>query len=86
MNSEVLSVLALAKERLEITEVSEAQAEFYENRGIFPMDAVHLALASTAKADYFTTCDDNFLRKAHALPTIDCRVISVLNLVQEVIK
>ncbi len=84
--SEVVSVLALAKERLEITDAAEALAEFLENRGIPPMDAVHLALASAAKSDYFTTCDDKFLRKAQALTAIDCKVISVLNLVQEVMK
>ena len=82
--NEVFAVLALAKERIELTDASEGLAEFLEKLGIRPMDAVHLALASTAKADFFTTCDDKFLRKAQAITGLDCKVISVFNLIQEV--
>lgn len=84
--NEVVAVLALAKERLEITDEVEALAESLESCGIKPIDAVHLALASTAKADFFTTCDDKLLRKAQAVTGHACKVISVLGLVQEVIK
>lgn len=84
--SEAVAILALAKERLEITDEAEALAETLESRGINPMDALHLALASTAKADFFTTCDDKFLRKAQATTGLACKIISVLNLVPEVIK
>jgi len=48
------------------------------------MDAVHLALASTAKADFFTTCDDKFLRKAQTFAGLDCKVTSIFDLIQEV--
>jgi predicted nucleic acid-binding protein len=53
---------------------------------IRPMDAVHLALASTAKADFFSTCDDKLLRNSHALLSVTCKVVSVLALVSEVTK
>lgn len=50
------------------------------------MDAVHLALASTAKVDFFTTCDDRLLRKAKAESGLDCKVVSALALVSEVLQ
>ena len=50
------------------------------------MDAVHLAFASVAKADYFTSCDDKLLKKAQTMEKLDCKIISVLNLISEVIK
>lgn len=47
--SEMAAVLALAKERLVVTDEAESLAKSLENRAIRPMGAVHLALASTAK-------------------------------------
>ena len=84
--TEVAAVLALAKERLELTDEAEALAEFLEDRGISPMDAVHLALASTAKVDFFATCDDRLLRKAKAVTGLACRVVSALGLVSEALR
>lgn len=82
--SEVLSVLTLASERLEITGDVEAVALRIEKSGIAAMDALHLALASSAKADYFCTCDDVLLRKAQALTGLNCGIITLLGLVPEV--
>lgn len=65
--TEVAAVLASANEYLEITDQVEALAIILEGYGIGPMDAVHLALASTAKVDFFVTCDDRLLRKAKAV-------------------
>jgi predicted nucleic acid-binding protein len=51
--------MALATERLEITDEAESLAESLQlKKGISPIDAVHLALASVTKADFFATCDD----------------------------
>ncbi len=84
--NEIIAVLALAKERLELTDATVVLAESLENKGVDPMDAIHLALASMAKADYFTSCDDKLLKKAQAITGLDCKVISILNLISEVIK
>jgi predicted nucleic acid-binding protein len=81
---EVFAVLALSKEYIKLTDATEALAENLEKHGIRPMDAVHLALASTARADFFTTCDDEFLKKAQSITGLDCKVISIFNLIQEV--
>jgi predicted nucleic acid-binding protein len=61
--TEVKAVLALAQEHLDVSDEAEALALFLEGHGISPMDAVHLALASTAKVDFFATCDDIFCGK-----------------------
>ena len=81
--SEMAAVLALAKECLEVTDEAESLAISFENRGVRPMDAVHLALASTAKVDFFATCDDRLLRKAKAEARLGCTAVSVLALVSE---
>lgn len=82
--TEVAAILALSKERIEITDEAEKLAISLEKRGISPLDAVHLALASTARVDSFTTCDDRLLRKAKAESAVDCKVVSPLALVTEV--
>ncbi|WP_165742069.1 PIN domain-containing protein [Candidatus Thiosymbion oneisti] len=64
----------------------ETLAIILEGYGIDPMDAVHLALASTAKVDFFATCDDRLLRKAKAVTGLGCEVISVLGVVSEVLR
>lgn len=84
--NEVMAVLALASERLEIDDEAEALAESLESCGVRSMDAVHLAIASTAKADFFATCDDRLLRMSQALSGLTCKVVSVLALVPEVTK
>ncbi len=84
--AEVGAILALSKERIELTEAAEKLATSLENRGISPIDAVHLALASTARVDFVTTCDDRLLRKAKAESGLDCKVVSALTLVSEALR
>lgn len=84
--TEVLAVLALASERLEISEPVGVLAKSLESKGIAPMDAIHLSLAATASAVYFSTTDDKLLKKAASIGTLSCEVISLLNIVSEVIK
>lgn len=84
--TEVLAVLALTTERLQITDEVEVLALTFEQQGIRPMDAIHLALASTAKADFFCTCDDKLYQKALTLPELSCKIVTLLGLVLEVTK
>jgi predicted nucleic acid-binding protein len=83
---EVMAVLALATERLTISNDVQQTAEALESQGIDPMDAVHLALASVAKADFFATCDDRLLRKGRKQFGLSCKVVSVFDLLLEVTK
>lgn len=84
--SETFAVLALASERLLLTDTVESLALLYEQRGLNPMDAIHVAMASIAKADYFCTCDDRLFQKARALPDLHCGIVTLLGLVPEAIK
>ena len=81
--AESLSMLTLASQHLLVTDAVEELAVSYEKQGIRAMDAVHLALASIAKVDYFCTCDDQLFRKASRLAGVDCQVITLLDLVVE---
>ena len=84
--AEVMGILAQADEYLEISEGVIMLAESLENGGIFPMDAVHLALASTANADFFCTCDNKLLRKGPLIPEVECNVVSILDLAVEILQ
>ena len=79
------ALVSLAAERLLLTESAELHAMQLETNGFGAMDAVHIAIASEAGADYFCTCDDQLLRRARDVRTLNCKVISLLSLVQEVI-
>lgn len=54
--------------------------------GLDTMDANHLTLASTQKADFFSTCDDRLHRKAMTIPGLSCKISALLGLVPEVTK
>ena len=53
------------------------------NISLLLMDALHLASASTSKADYFCTCDDKFLKKAKSFEGLNTKVVSPTELVME---
>jgi predicted nucleic acid-binding protein len=82
--TEILSVLALATERLLITDAVEALAVTFAQHGLSGIDAIHLAFASIAKADFFTTCDDKLFRQAQTIQNLSCKVTTILGLVPEV--
>ncbi len=84
--NEAAAILGLASERLKIIDEVEILAKSLEDSGINPIDALHLSIASVAKADFFTTCDDKFLKKASVISSLSCKVVSILNLLPEVIK
>ena len=62
----------------------KAKAQTFVDAGIKPLDALHLASAIAAKADFLCTCDDRFLKKARLLDTRPTKNVSPLELVSEV--
>ena len=48
-------MLKLASETMELVDEIEAQADDLVHEGLRPLDALHVALASRAKAEYFCT-------------------------------
>lgn len=67
------------------TDTIEQQAEALEKHGIKAFDALHLASAVAAQADYFCSCDDRLLKKARLLPMLLLRIVSRLELAQEML-
>jgi predicted nucleic acid-binding protein len=81
-----LDVLAKATVSIETDTQIEAQARAFQTKGIKPLDALHLASAVVAKADYFCTCDDRFLKRAKTMDTGHTKVFSPIELFMEVTK
>ena len=52
--------------------------------GVQPLDALHLASAEVAQADYLCTCDDRFLKKAQTLKGLRTRVVSPVEVIGEI--
>lgn len=61
----------------------EQRAATFVRRGIKPMDAVHVALAEVAVADYFCSCDDRLLRKLKRMKDMRVKPVTPLELIEE---
>ena len=83
---EATAILTLARERLLLSETSEHLAESFAQAGLSAMDALHVALAATAGADYFITTDDKLLRRAKSLQGLSVTPISILGFVSEILQ
>ena len=81
---EALAILTLASERLTLSVASEELAESLARAGLAAMDALHVALAATAKASFFVTADDKLLRRARSLPSLTVTPVSILGLITEI--
>ncbi len=82
----MLAVLAKANEFIEVTDKDKIRAAKFLKFGIKPLDALHLALAESARAAYFCTCDDRLLRNAKKIKDLAVRVINPVDLIQEIEK
>ena len=79
-----LAVLRQAKLFVQVDDEVQNMARDMIARGLMPLDALHLASAQAARADYFCTCDDKLLRKARPLCEPGMRVVSPVQLLQEI--
>ena len=68
---------------IKLNVIIEKRAKSFVAEGIKPLDALHLASAEIALADYLCTCDDRFLKKANQLSELSVKVVSPVNLVEE---
>ena len=58
------------------------RASMYEQMGLNGMDAVHVACAEKARADFFVSCDDRLLKKLEQTGSVGvpfCSLISVIS-------
>jgi predicted nucleic acid-binding protein len=80
----VIEVLDECNIFIKLNDHIENRATILNVKGIKPLDALHLACAEAAKADYFCTCDDQFLKKAKTLQDIQTKAVSPLELIAEI--
>ena len=75
-------ILAQATSIVIVNEQIEQRSRHFVRMGIKIMDALHLAAAEAAGADYFCTCDDRFLRRAKSIANLQTNVVSPLELIE----
>lgn len=80
------AVLAQAAETIRVTPQVRERAAWLSRHGIKPLDALHLALAEAGNVDYFCTCDDRLRRQAQRIKDLTVRVVSPIELIQEIEK
>ena len=51
----------------------------FEKCGLMGMDAIHIACAEKAKADFFVTCDDNLIKKLKRIDKITILYYNVID-------
>ena len=79
--SEVLSHSTLF---ISVNDPVENRASDLNAKGVKPLDALHLACAEEAGVDYFCTCDDRLLKKARSMKDFKMKVVSPIELIQEI--
>ena len=77
-------VLAKATVVIRTDSQIEERARSLHAEGIKAVDALHLASAGAAKADYFCTCDDRLLKRAKAVGMGETKAVSPLELIAEI--
>ncbi|WP_247219239.1 PIN domain-containing protein [Synechococcus sp. C9] len=81
--SYTLEILQKVDQFIDLSDQIENRSRKFVDMGVKPMDSLHLASAIEAKADYFCTCDDRFLKRAKLLDTEPTKVFSPLELALE---
>ncbi len=77
------SALESTQSHIMLNDSIELRAHEFLTLGIKPLDALHLASAEAAKADYFCTCDDRFLRRAKTIGDVKTVLVTPLELIEE---
>jgi hypothetical protein len=62
----------------------ESRAQALTQAGLKPLDALRVASAVVAGADYFCTCDDRLLKRARVTLSGQSKVVSPVELIAEV--
>lgn len=74
VRQEVEFLSSIASKSILPSDTIVTQAMKFESKGIKPRDALHVACALAAGADYFLTCDDKLINKASSI-----RGLKILN-------
>ncbi len=76
-------ILARAVQVVRVSDEIEQRARAYNAAGLKPLDALHLACAVQAGADFFCTCDDQLLRRARSAHAGPPKVVTPVELIGE---
>ncbi len=82
----VLKALSKRSGYTELDDEIEKCSKAFINSGIKPLDALHLASAEKMNADFFSTCDNSFLKKAKQINGLRTKAVSILELLEELEK
>jgi predicted nucleic acid-binding protein len=82
----VEEILAKAAIFVELTNKITVRGKELEKNGFKGADALHLACAESEQVDYFCSCDERLLRRAKTLKVVHVKVVSPLELVEEIIE
>jgi predicted nucleic acid-binding protein len=84
----ICDLLKVASGYVNYSEKIENRAKEIEKFGIMAVDALHIACAEMARADFFVTCDDLLIRKGNTNKTkLKVRVINLMEfMAKEVFK
>lgn len=77
-----LEVLSKAASVVTLNETVENRARAFGQIGLKALDALHVASAEAAGADFFCTCDDRVLKKAKNIDDLSVPVVSPLELIE----
>jgi predicted nucleic acid-binding protein len=80
----VQQILELAAETVSWSAEDSARARELERQGFKPMDSLHLVSAMSGLAERFCTCDTRLLKRARKHPEFPFRVVTPLELLEEV--
>ena len=78
-----LRALAKAVRTIQLSPAIEGRASTLEGAGLKPLDALHLAFAEAAAADYFCICDDRLLKRERVLASGSLKPVSPVVLIGE---
>jgi predicted nucleic acid-binding protein len=74
-------VLISAKTYIRVNARLETRARDFHQRGLQPLDALHLSAAEEANAEYLCTCDDRFLKRAQSFSDVSVSVVDPVELI-----
>jgi len=76
-------ILKIAEVDVSLTEKIRKRAAELEGFGFRGVDALHLASAEAANADFFCTCDDGIIKKAKSEKVGRIKVLSPTDMIKE---
>ena len=81
VRQEVELLSSLASKTILPGDAIATKAKKFESKGIKPRDALHIACALEAGADYFLTCDDKLIKKASQISGL--KILNPIRFIEE---